>query len=144
MQVSTPLKEQHSDKLTFESTKYKDHYYEVVDRAGQGTTSVVYYVMLRAKEDHRAVQLYAAKMIGTQYLDDKTGQNRREDLKREVSILGRVDPATSVTLVEVLYDHNCFIIVQDLANGGTLNNLLGARDQKLSSIELRVLIKKIT
>ena len=71
-QVSTPLIEQQSGKLTFESKKYKDHYYEVVDRAGQGTTSVVYYVMLRAKENQRAVKLYAAKMISMQYLDDKT------------------------------------------------------------------------
>ena len=50
-QVSTPLTAQQSGKLTFESKKYKDHYYEVVDRAGQGTTSVIYYVMLRAKEN---------------------------------------------------------------------------------------------
>ena len=109
--VYTPYTEQQSGKLTFESRKYKDHYYEVVDRAGQGTTSVVYYVMLRAKQDQRAVQLYAAKMISTEYLDDKTGQNRRENLKREVSILGRVNPATSVTLIEVLYEHNSIIIV---------------------------------
>ena len=109
--MTTPLTAQQSGKLTFESKKYKDHYYEVVDRAGQGTTSVVYYVMLRAKENQRAVKLYAAKMISMQYLDDKTDQNRMANLNREVSILGRVDPTTSVTLVEVICEHNSFIIV---------------------------------
>ena len=61
---------QEKGKLIFESRKFQGHYYEVVDRVGQGATSVVYYVMLRDQASRRAVELFAAKMISTQYLDD--------------------------------------------------------------------------
>ena len=67
-------------------------------------------------------------MISNLYLDEKPAQNRRENLDREVHILSQIDTATSVTLIEALQTRNGFIIVQDLVNGGTLNNFLGARE----------------
>ena len=100
--------------------------------------------MLKDDTNHTAVRLLAAKMITTAYLNEQSNQHRMKNLQREIAILELADPSKSVSLVEALYTDDRVIIVQDLCNGGTLNNFLGTRESKLSETELRLLIKKLT
>ena len=54
-----------------------------------------------------------------------------------------VDASTSVTLVELFRNADCTVLIQDFANGGSLNNLLDLRKSPLPEVEVQLIIKKL-
>ena len=55
----------------------------------------------------------------------------------------KTDPDTSVTLIELVTDPERYILVQDLANGDSLNYLIGCRDEPLVEREVQLIMKKL-
>ena len=54
-----------------------------------------------------------------------------------MEILKKTDPVTSVTLIELLEDSEKSILIQEYVNGGTLNNVIAARETQLKEIEIQ-------
>ena len=54
-----------------------------------------------------------------------------------------VDPTTSVTLIELFRDEENTILIQDFANGGSLNQLLDLRQGPLPEAETQLIIRKV-
>ena len=46
------------------------------------------------------------------------------------------DPVTSVTLIELISDSRRHVLIQEYVNGGTLNNVIAARDTQLKECEI--------
>ena len=70
------------------------------------------------------------------FIRDKNSERRRQNLDREIDLLKIVDKKSSVTLVELLQDGNRSVLIQDFANGGSLNRLLGERQSPLREVEV--------
>ena len=83
-------------------------------------------------------------MIYEHFLKKKNEEIRRKNLAREIDLLRVADSKTSVTLVDLIVDEDRTILIQDYANGFSLNRLLGERKSALRESEIQKIIKKLT
>ena len=64
-------------------------------------------------------------------------------MQREIDLLKMADRRYSITLVELFRQPDRVIMIQDFANGGSLNALLGLRRSQLQEAEIQMIMQKL-
>ena len=96
----------------------------------------VHYVLFRNLDTGKIDNIYAGKVVQASFILNKNSIKRMQNLEREIEILQIADIETSVTLIEIFREEDQTILIQDFANGGSLNNLLDIRKAALPEAEV--------
>ena len=115
------LRDKKRNHTTYLSRKFKGCYYQFKTKIGTGGAGKVYLVLLKDIKTGMVKNVYAGKIILESYLLNKNTEKRRENLCREIEMLKLADKDSSVTLVEQISEVDKTLLIQDYANGGTLN-----------------------
>ena len=127
-----------------DSIAFPGHYYEKLEKIGEGGMGTVVLVVLRESRTGRYRGIYACKIIYEHFLKKKNEEMRRKNLAREIELLKAANKKTCVTLVDLIVDEERTILIQDYANGFSLNRLLGERKAPLRESEIQKIVKKLT
>ena len=87
--------------------------------------------------------IFAAKIVYESFLKGKNKERRKMNLQREVDLLKMADKRYSITLIELFKQPDRVIMIQDFANGGSLNALLGLRQAQLAECEIQLIMQKL-
>ena len=93
--------------------------YQIIEEIGQGGFATVY----RA-HDAELDRPVAVKELKPALLQDKTWIKR---FQREARAVARLDHPHIITIYDVVYKGDCFVIVMRLVNGPSLDKLIAAR-----------------
>jgi serine/threonine protein kinase len=108
---------------------------------GQGMQSKVYQFVHRDEQGKRTMS-YACKLTSNRYLegcDPEKSRKRWHSMVRELVLLELIDSPHVVKVHEFIRTRHNFYMVQDYANGGSLQNLLNLHKCFPESIAKKIL-----